>query len=122
MQCDGGIEVFYEDNKRYLGLGDCSCRNFTSQLAHVTLVTIRYNIMAYIKRLHNYETIGGLFRDTYLGVKEITVIDYIWQAIIEVIVIVIVAEITVSDEDVLLNLVFTDNKKFAILRQLAHAV
>lgn len=113
-----GIEVFYEDNKRYLGLCDCSCRNFTSQLAHVTLVTIRYNIMAYIKRFYNYETIGGLYRDTYLGVKEITVIDYIWQAIIEVIV--IVAEITASDEDVLLNLVITDSRKFAIISQLAH--
>lgn len=75
--------------------------------------------MAYIKRFHNYETIGGLFRGTYLGVKEITVIDYIWQAIIEVIV--IVAEITATDEDILLNLVITDKKKFAILRQLAHA-
>ena len=27
-----GVEVFYGDTKRYLGIGDCSCRNFTSQV------------------------------------------------------------------------------------------
>lgn len=41
-----GIEVFYEDNKRYKGLCDCSCRNFMSQLAHVTLVTIDVCLLA----------------------------------------------------------------------------
>ncbi len=43
-----GIEVFYEDTKRNLGLSDCSCRNITSQTAYAVLVTIRYNIMAYV--------------------------------------------------------------------------
>ena len=112
-----GIEVFYEDSKRYLGLSKCSCRNFTSQLAHVTLVTIQYNMMAYIKRFHNYETIGGLFRDTYLGLREITVIDCIWEAILEVVC--IVAEILECDEETVLKQVIADSRRMALLSQLA---
>ena len=112
-----GVEVFYGDTKRYLGIGDCSCRNFTSQVAHVTLVTIQYNLMAYIKRFHNYETIGGLFLDMYLGVKEITVIDYIWAAIIEVVR--VMAEAYSFDEDEVMLKIIADSRKLALFSQLA---
>lgn len=112
-----GVEVFYGDTKRYLGIGDCSCRNFTSLVAHVTLVTIQYNLMAYIKRFHYYETIGGLFRDMYLGVKEITVIDYIWAAIIEVVR--VMAEAYSFDEDEVMLKIMADCRKLALFSQLA---
>ena len=46
---------------------------------------IRYNLLAIIKRPLDYEIIGGLFRDVYAGVKEITVIEKIWNIIIEVV-------------------------------------
>ena len=58
-------------------------------------------MMAYIKRFHNYETIGGLFRDTYQGLREITVIDCIWEAILEVVC--IVAEILECNEEAILK-------------------
>ena len=44
-------------------------------LAHVSLVIIRYNILASIKRTLDYDTIGGLFGDMYLGVHELTVVE-----------------------------------------------
>ena len=47
-------------------------------LAHVSLVMIRYNILASIKRTLDYDTIGGLFGDMYLGVHELTVVEKIW--------------------------------------------
>ena len=79
------IEVFFSDSKRLLGLADCSSRNFSAHIAHVSLVLIRYNILASIKRTLDYDTIGGLFGDMYLGVHELTVVEKIWAIIIEVV-------------------------------------
>lgn len=36
---------------------------------------IRYNLLASIKRIHDYEIIGGLFAEIYEGVHELTVIE-----------------------------------------------
>ena len=49
------------------------------------MVMIRYNILASIKRTLDYDTIGGLFGDMYLGVHELTVVEKIWAIIIEVV-------------------------------------
>ena len=67
----------HQDSKRLLGLADCSSRNFSAHIAHVSLVMIRYNILASIKRTLDYDTIGGLFGDMYLGVHELTVVEKI---------------------------------------------
>ena len=72
-----GIEVFFSDSKRLLGLADCSSRDFSAHIAHVSLVMIRYNMLASIKRAPDYDTIGGLFGDMYLGVHELTVVEKI---------------------------------------------
>ena len=82
------IEVFFSDSKRLLGLADCSARDFSSQIAHLSLVIIRYNLLASIKRILDYETIGALFSDVYEGVHELTVIDKIWEIILEVVAVV----------------------------------
>ena len=65
------IEVFFSDSKRLLGLADCSSRDFSAHIAHFSLVMIRYNMLASIKRTLDYDTIGGLFGDMYLGVHEL---------------------------------------------------
>lgn len=56
------IEVFFSDGRRHLDLAGCSARDFTSQTAHVSLVMIRYNLTAYVKRSMDYETLGALFK------------------------------------------------------------
>ena len=43
------IEVFFSDSKRLLGLADCSSRDFSDHIAHVSLVMIRYNMLASIE-------------------------------------------------------------------------
>ena len=73
--------------------------------------------MSYIKRFHNYETIGGLFEDVYLGVKEITVIDCIWEAILEVVS--IIAEAFSFDEEVVMHKIIADSRKLNLFSQLA---
>ena len=93
------IEVFFSDSKRILGLADCSSRDFSAHIAHVSLVMIRYNMLSAIKRTLDYDTIGGLFEDMYLGVHELTVAEKIWAIIIEVVA--VVAELIEADSEVL---------------------
>ncbi len=112
-----GIEVFYSDSKKHLNLAGCSSTNFSSQLAHVALTCMQYAIMSYVKRAYDYETIGGLFRQTYLGVEDITVSDKIWTAILEVVTI-LVEEYKMDEDDVILKIV-TNSRKMRILKLLA---
>lgn len=111
------IEVFFADSKRLLGLADCSARDFSSQIAHISLVMIRYNLLASIKRADDYETIGGLFNDIYSGVHELTVVEKIWGIILEVVA--IVAELTGMDDEVMLELIIRDNRRLATFQALA---
>ena len=111
------IEVFFSDSKRLLGLADCSSRDFSAHIAHVSLVMIRYNMLASIKRTLDYDTIGGLFGDMYLGVHELTVVEKIWAIIIEVVA--VVAEITDADSDELTIQIIENDKRLAALRAYA---
>lgn len=113
------IEVFFSDAKRLLGLSDYSARDFSSQIAHISLVMIRYNLLASIKRAHDYETIGGLFAQVYNGVHELTVVQKIWAIILEVIA--VVAELIGADEDELILQVIQNDKKLAALKAYAQA-
>ncbi|WP_290539943.1 transposase [Alistipes sp.] len=111
------IEVFFSDSKRVLGLASCSARDFSSQISHVSLVMIRYNLLAMIKRSLDYETIGGLFRDVYAGVKEITVIEKIWNIILEVVV--VIAEVLEADSEHILRQVLEKEERLVALRNYA---
>ena len=111
------IEVFFSDSKRLLGLADCSSRNFSAHIAHVSLVMIRYNILASIKRTLDYDTIGGLFGDMYLGVHELTVVEKIWAIILEVVA--VVSELIGADSDELTIQIIENDKRLAALREYA---
>ena len=111
------IEVFFSDSKRILGLARCSSRDFSAQIAHVSLVIIRYNLLASIKRTYDYDTIGGLFGDMYLGVQELTVVEKIWAIILEVIA--VVAELIDADSDELIMQVIENDKRLAALKAYA---
>lgn len=111
------IEVFFSDSKRLLGLADCSSRDFSAQIAHVSLIMIRYNLLASIKRALDYDTIGGIFEEMYLGVHELTVVEKIWAIIIEVVV--VVAEITGAESEDLIMQIIENDKRLAALKAYA---
>ena len=69
------IEVSFEEMKGYLGLGKCQARNFTAQIASISLTMLQYNILCFMKRFDSYETIGGLFGETTIGTAELTIVD-----------------------------------------------
>ena len=111
------IEVFFSDSKRLLGLADCSSRDFSAQIAHVSLIMIRYNLLASIKRELDYDTIGGIFEEMYLGVHELTVVEKIWAIIIEVVA--VVAEITGAESEDLIMQAIENDKRLAALKAYA---
>ena len=111
------LQVFFADSKRLLGLADCSARDFTAQLAHVSLVMIRYNLLPLLKRSLDYETIGGLFKDVYTGAYKLTVVEKIWLIIVEVVG--IVAGLTGADEDTLMRQLIENNKRLEALQAYA---
>ena len=113
------IEVFFADGKRILSLADCSARDFSSQIIHVSPVMIRYDLLASIKRSFDYETIGGLFSNIYQGVHELTVVEKIWDIIIEVIG--VIAELTGADTEVLMRQIIDNNKRLTALQAYALA-
>ena len=78
---------------------------------------IRYNLLASLKRSLDYETIGGLFKDMYAGVYELTVVEKIWLIIVEVVG--IVAELTGADEDTLMHQLIENDKRLAALQAYA---
>lgn len=111
------IEVFFSDGKRILGLADCSARDFSALVSHVSLVLIRYNLLASMKRTLDYETIGGLFGDVYMGVHELTVVEKIWEIVVEVVA--VVAELIEADSDEVIRQIIENDKRLAALRAYA---
>ena len=78
---------------------------------------IRYNLLASIKRTLDYDTIGGLFGDMYLGVHELTVVEKIWAIIIEVVA--VVSELIDADSDELTIQIIENDKRLAAVREYA---
>ena len=97
-----------------------SARDFSSQIAHISLVMIRYNLLAMIKRSLDYETIRGLFRDVYAGVKEITVIEKIWNIILKVVA--VIAEVLEAGSEHILRQVLEKEERLVALRNYAKTV
>ena len=112
-----GIEVFYSDSKKYLNLAGCESTNFNQQLAHVSVACMQYAIMSFVKRAYDYDTIGGLFRQTYLGVEDIVVVDKIWAAILEAVT--ILAEEYGMTEETIISKIIADHRKLSVFKSLA---
>lgn len=69
------IEVFFKDMKQYLQLGKCQSQNFNAHIAHTTLSCIQFIILAFAKRIDDYESIGGIFEH----VKEFFIKEHLMQ-------------------------------------------
>ncbi len=61
------IEVFFKEMKQHLRLGQCQSRDFDAQIAHVTTCCILYTFLAYFRRVNAYESLGGLFEESFFG-------------------------------------------------------
>lgn len=93
------LEVVFKDSKSLLGLGKCQARDFASQIACASLAAIQYNLLSVVKRFNAYETIGALFRETCSGAMELTIVERIWGAVMEM-VIAVTSVFNITDEEI----------------------
>lgn len=63
----------------------CRSVHFAAQIADITLTMIQYNILCAIKRFESYETISELFTEATGNSLELSVVDKIWELILDVI-------------------------------------
>ena len=110
------IEVCFAEMKGLLNPGKCQCRNFSSQIASVSLTMMQYNILSYIKRFEAYETIGGLFNQTIDGTIELSVTERIWNLILQIVA--IIADLFSADEEEIIKMIANNNEKIIIIKQL----
>ncbi|MGB0429247.1 MAG: IS4 family transposase [Bacteroidia bacterium] len=73
------IEVFFKDSKQHLGLNKCQSIDLNAHLASVTICFINYGLLSVQKRINNYETIGGIFRNLQNEIFESNLVNRIWE-------------------------------------------
>ena len=73
------IEVFFRECKQYLGLGKCQSLDFDAQISAVTITFILYTLLAYLKRMESYETLGELFKLTQQDICEKNLAERLWE-------------------------------------------
>ena len=72
------IEVMFKEMKVYLNLGKCQSNAFEAQIADATISSILYILLAYVKRVESYGTIGDLFQCINEEIREKTLAERLW--------------------------------------------
>jgi hypothetical protein len=78
------IEVFFKECKQNLNINACQSTDFDSQIAHITICFMQYITLSLRKRFDDYETFGELFRGMCQEIMEMTLVEKIWQFLIEI--------------------------------------
>ncbi len=77
------IEVYFKDCKQNLGLNNCQSVDMDSYFAHISITMMNYMVLSIRKRFEDYESLGGMFRHTKAEILEKTLIEKMWEIIIE---------------------------------------
>ena len=73
------IEIFFKEAKQFLRLGKCQSRDFDAQIASITISCILYIFLSYIRRINDYESLGGLFEAISDDLNEKNLAQRLWQ-------------------------------------------
>jgi hypothetical protein len=82
------IEVFFKDCKQNLGLNNCQSVDLDAYFAHISIVMMNYMVLNLKKRFEDYETLGGLFKHSKELILEQTLVEKIWDIIIDLYLII----------------------------------
>ena len=104
------IEAFHKEAKQYLNLGKCQSQDFDAQIAATTISLIQYNVLSLVRRINDYETIGGLLAKAIDNAVEKTVLIKILDMLISVIM--EIANYFDTDTDTIFEKCINDNEKF----------
>ena len=83
------IEVFFKETKQHLKLGACQSRDFDAQIAHITTCYLLYTLLAYFRRVNDYESLDGLFAEIKDQLVEKNVAERLWELFDELLQVVI---------------------------------
>lgn len=107
------IEVFFKDSKQLLRLGKCQSQDFDAQIASTTVSMIQHNVLCVARRFRDYESLGGIFRNSNAETLQLTVAQKIWQLILETIS--EIAQILDIDIENLMEKLIAENEQIAKL-------
>lgn len=107
------IEVCFHECKSLLNMGKCQGRDFSEQIAAMSIAMIQYNVLAFVKRFEAYETIGGLFREATAQTLELTIAQRLWLMITEIVQ--SICDVIDIDHDQMIEAVIMGNEKIAAL-------
>ncbi len=105
------MHKFFKECKGYLRLGKSQSQDFDAQIADTTICMMQYNILSLAKRLLAYESMGELFRQAGTETLELTVVEKIWDYLLELIA--LIADIFEIDMEEILNKIADDNQSIA---------
>jgi len=83
------IEVFFKETKQQLKLGGCQSRDFDAQIAHITTCYLLYTLLAYFRRVNDYESLDGLFAEIKDELIEKNVAERLWELFDELLQVVV---------------------------------
>lgn len=61
-------------------LGNCPSRDFDAQIAHISTCYILYTLLAYFRRVNDYESLDGLFAEIKDDLIEKNVAERLWDS------------------------------------------
>ncbi len=111
------IEVLFKECKQHLNLGKCQSNTFDAQIAETTLSLALYTMFSFYKRIHSYETIGGLFNNLKDQMIEATIAEKLWHFMIELVL--KAAELLDIDPFEKLKAAFYSDELMAFFQQLS---
>ena len=115
-----GIEVLLKECKQHLNLGKCQSNDFDAQIAETTIGFMLYTMLAFYKRVHAYESIGGLFAQLKDQLTEAPIAERLWVLFIELQQ--LVAEVFEIDINEYFDKLTNSEKAEALLRSLIGAM
>ena len=109
------MEVIFRECKQYLRFGKCQSRDFDAQIASYTITFILYTMLAYLKRVESYETLGEIFRLTQQDVREKNLAERLWALFEEMLAFVIK---TIADNGPMDVAQFTQSEEYTFVREI----
>ena len=109
------IEVFFKENKQQLKLGNCQSRDFDAQIAHITTCYLLYTLLAYFRRVNDYNSLDGLFADIKDDLIKKNVAERLWALFDDLLQVVITSIAKSGSVDIL---EFKNSLEYQYLKEL----
>ena len=108
-------QVFFKETKQHLKLGTCQSRNFDAQIAHITTCYLLYTLLAYFRRVNDYESLDGLFAEIKDELIEKNVAERLWELFDELLQVVITS---VAKSGLVNIMEFVNSDEYQYLKEL----